>query len=148
MTKLKNLIRLAERGDAGAEFAFITYTPFLMGLLIVGIFFGLVGFWRVGAGYANLVGSQRAAVGSESGAETTQSTLFGKWTNSSVVSSAVNGVDVQPEDRFILSNFNINRTFEFSNFGPWAYAVNSQIESRLERFFPGAPKCDGDGCNE
>ena len=148
MTKLKNLIRRMERGDAGSEFAFITYTPFLMGLLIIGIFFGMLGFWRVGAGYANLVTSQKASVASESSAETTQRTLFGNWTNASTVSSSVGGVGFQEDDRFIVSSFDINRTFEFSNFGPWAYEVNSQIQSRLERFFPGAPKCDGDGCNE
>lgn len=148
MTKHHNLIRRSERGDAGAEFAFITYTPFLLGLLIIGIFFGMLGFWRVGAGYSNLVGAQQAAVASEASAETSQQNTFGSWTNASSTSAGISDVVSQAEDRFILTTFNINRTWEFWNFDPVNYSIGSQIETRLERFFPGAPKCDGDGCNE
>ena len=137
-----------ERGDAGAEFAFIIYTPFLMGLLIIGIFFGMLGFWRVGASYANLAGAQQAAFAGEGASEDTQRTLFGGWSNASTVSGGLSGVDVQADDRFIVAKFGIDRTFEFSNFAPWAYEVNSQIQYRLERFYPGAPKCGDGECNE
>ena len=148
MTKLNNLIRRAERGDAGAEFAFIVYTPFLMGLLIVGIFFGMLGFWRVGAGYANLVGTQKAVTTSDSSGEEVQRAAFGAWTHTDSVSSGITDVTTQAEDRFILASFDIKRTFEFWNFDPINYSVDSQIQARLERFFPGAPKCSGGDCHD
>ncbi len=143
---VRSLLRQVESGSSGGDdFAMITYTPFLVAILMLGIIFGMVGFWRVGASYATQKGAQTGAVAPGTGSNAA-STLFLDWTNASSAPASTFAVNVG--DRFSTANTATSKTFQYGLFGSWIFNIQAQTQTRNERFYPGAPICDGDGCNE
>lgn len=147
--KIRQLARQMQRGD-GDTFAHITYMPFLFGVLLVGIFFGLIGFWRMGVNYAN---DRGAVVGTTSaggaGAGTSASgSAFADWSNASSSPSSAVSVDScgrSAKTTFDNSDKNFRYGYATKAFGPFAAVDTGQAqeERRWERFYPGAPKA---GC--
>lgn len=139
-------VRRAERGDMGGDYAFIVYSPFLLGVLMVGICFALIGFWRIGASYAAQHSAQVGAVNPGS-ATAAQNAYFTDWTGAASVAGGSFGVDAP--NRTTTSAINTQQTFQYMTyFGPWTFEIGGQTMSRSERFYPGKPVCNGDGCDE
>lgn len=147
--KLAWLARNAQRGD-GDTFAHITYMPFLFGVLLLGIFFALVGFWRMGVNYAN---DRGAVVGTTSAGGTgagvsASGSAFINWSNASSAPSSAISVDScgrSARANFNNSQLNFQYGYATNAFGPFSAvsAGQAQEERRVERFYPGAPKA---GC--
>jgi hypothetical protein len=136
----------AESGSSGGDdFAFVAYTPFLLGVLFVGILFGMLGFWRVGASYATQRGTQVGAVAPSRGSATIGD-LYISWSNAQSTPSS--GFGVVEDDRITIGSTDFTRTFEFGPFGQWTFGVGAQTQTRSERFYGGAPNCEDGECNE
>jgi hypothetical protein len=142
---MRNIHRRAERGDVGGEYAFIVYSPFLIGVLMVGICFALIGFWRIGASYAAQRSAQVGAV-NPGQAMTAQSAFLTDWTNAS--SAPAGGFGVNAPNRTATSSVNTRQAFEYLEFGEWTFEIGGQTMTRSERFYPGRPVCNADGCDE
>lgn len=140
------VLRRAERGDMGGDYAFIVYSPFLLGVVMVGICFALIGFWRIGASYAAQHSAQVGAV-NPAGAPAARDAYFTDWTNASSAPGGTFGVDAP--NRTTASAINTQQTFKYMDyFGPWTFQIGGQTQSRSERFYPGKPVCNEDGCDE
>lgn len=135
----------AERGNMDGDYAFIVYSPFMIAVLMVGICFAMIGFWRLGASYSAQRSAQLGAVspGKANGALTA---YFVDWTNASSVAGASFGVDAP--NRTVTAALRTHQTFEYQSFGPWNFGIEGQTLSRSERFYPGKPLCNADGCDE
>ena len=140
------LFRQVESGSSGGDdYAMLTYTPFLISVLLLGVIFGLIGFWRVGASYATERGAHAVAVNPGLGGSAA-STLFLNWTNAS--SAPASGFSPDVAGRFSTIDTNTSKTFQYGLFGAWTFGIDAQTQTRNERFYPGAPKCSGNGCRE
>lgn len=135
-----------ESGSAdGGIYADLQFMPFLFALLLVGLFFMLVGFYRIGANYAS---QQGAVVGSVSPG-TGEAGLKASWWDWTGKKNADSGFVVRPEERSAQTNINTLLNFDFYVFGAWRMPANGQTYTRSERFYPGGPVCtDVDGCHE
>ncbi len=142
---MRNLLRRAEHGSAeGGTFGDIAFIPLLTGLLMVGVFFALLGFWRVGASFATQRSAETGAVASGQGG----ASLASYWSWWGGANPTGGGFVVTPRDRSVRSNVSTSFTFDYLGFGPWTLPINGQTQSRLERFYPGAPICVGQICGE
>jgi hypothetical protein len=145
-TALRTWIRQVEGGSSGGDdFAFVTYGPFLLSILLIGLCFAMIGFWRIGASYATQRGAQVGSV-RPSAAGAAQTSFFVDWTNAG--SAPPSNFAFNPGDRTSTSSLNSTKEFHSYTFGDWSFSVNAQTQTRNERFYPGAPICDGDGCDE
>lgn len=134
-----------ERGSMdGGSFGDIIHIPFLIGMLVVGILFAMIGFWRVGASYSAQVSAQAGSVAPNEG----DGMLTGWWSIWSGDDSTPGDFNVNSGDRAVRSNINTSEDFDFLGFGPWHFTIDAQAQSRSERFYPGQPVCDADGCDE
>lgn len=139
-----------EGGSAEGDFAFTIYTPYLFALLLVGLAFALVGFWRIGAtmsaeraAAANGVSAQgsNAAV-----ARSAQQQAFDTWANA-------RGGDVDlsagPGQRSDTLTFSARATLRTGFLGNWEFTLPGQSERRRERFYSGPAVCESEvNCHE
>jgi len=138
-------LRRAESGNAGGDYAFTVYSTFLIGVMMVGICFALIGFWRIGASYAAQRSAQIGAVAPDKGMPAL-SAFFSDWTGAS---SAPGGFGVDVSSRTAISSINTQQSFQYMDyFGKWTFQIGGQTMSRSERFYPGKPICNEDGCDE
>ena len=139
------LFRRAENGSVeGGTFGELAYMPFLIGLLLVGLVFALIGFWRVGASYAAQYSAQIGAVAPDEGA-TVLTALWNGWSHDDMPTG---GFALEAGDRNVSANIGRSTTFNFYTVGSWDFQIDAQTHSRSERFYPGGPVCDLDSCNE
>lgn len=140
------LLRRIEGGSSGGDdFAFVTYGPFLLAILLIGLCFAMIGFWRIGASYATQRGAQVGSYNPGQASDAQQSFFF-DWTNASSAPST--NFSNQAGDRRSTSTLNSNKEFSSYVFGDWSFDIDAQTQTRSERFYPGAPVCNGDGCDE
>ena len=128
----------------GGSFSDTVFVPFLFGLLLVGLFFALIGFWRVGASYATQLSAQRGSVAPAEG-DDALSALWRIFTNGDVPNG---GFAVDADSRTVQSDISASQTFDQQQFGTWTAPINAQTRTRSERFYPGGPVCDGGTCSE
>jgi hypothetical protein len=124
----------------------ILFIPFLVGLLLFGLIFAMVGFWRVGASYATQRSAQVGSVAPDQG-NGVLSYLWQGWTGSSDTTGSF-GVD--SSGRTVHANIDAAKSFNSNVFGAWMFDVGGggEMHIRSERFYPGQPECDEQGCNE
>ena len=145
--RVRSALRRAECGSADAgTLGDIIYIPYLVGLLLIGLMFALVGFYRVGASYAVQLGSQIGAVSPQNGNAAIAS-YWQTWMNSNTPTDAF---AVDNQDRTVSASVNTSQSFNSNIIGPWQFAINagSNMHVRSERFYPGQPACEGSNCNE
>ncbi len=142
--------RHLEGGSAEGDFAFTIYTPYLFALLLVGLAFALVGFWRIGAtmsaeraAAANGVSAQgsNAAV-----ARSAQQQAFDPWAN-----ARCGDVDLTagPGQRSDTLKFSARATLRTGFLGNWEFTLPGQSERRRERFYSGPAVCESEvNCHE
>jgi len=143
--RLAQAWRQSEGGSIdGGSYADVVYLPFLLALLLLGLFFALVGFWRVGASYSTQTSAQVGAVSPGNGGNVL-TTWWSGWTGGNFPSG---GFALDTSGRAVRSNVETAKTFDFFGFGEWEVPIGGQTSSRSERFYPGRPVCDENGCHE
>ena len=139
------VLRSAQAGSMdGGSYADIVFIPYLVGVLVVGIFFALIGFWRVGASLATQMSAQVGSVAPGEG----DSTLSGAWAIWTNTAGPGTGFSVNSDDRTVSAELNTGQTLDYVGFGPWVMTIDGQTSSRSERFYPGGPVCNGTECGE
>lgn len=128
----------------GGTFGDLAFIPFLTALLMVGLFFALIGIWRVGASFSSQLSADTGAVAPAQGASALQT--YWSWWGGANASGG--GFTLTPENRTVRSNVNTSFTFDYFGFGSWTFGIQGQTQSRSERFYPGAPVCAGATCGE
>jgi hypothetical protein len=140
-----SLLQRVESGSMdGGNYADIVFIPYLVGVLVFGIFIALIGFWRVGASFATQASVQVGSVAPSDG-NATLSGAWAIWTNSNSPSS---GFVLNSAERSVSSGINTGQGLEYFLFGPMPMTINGQSHSRSERFYPGGPVCSGGECDE
>ncbi len=140
-----SVLRKAENGSMdGGTYADIVFIPYLVGILVVGIFFALIGFWRVGASYATQMSVQVGSVAPGEGG----ATLSGTWTLWTNSAGPATGFSLNSAERTVSAELNTEQTLDYVGFGPWVMTIDGQTTSRSERFYPGGPVCNGTECGE
>jgi hypothetical protein len=143
--RVHTLLQRVELGSAdGGSFADTTYMPMLFALMLFGLFIALLGFWRVGASYAT---QQSAIVGAVS-PNTGGAFLEDRWTGWSNGNFPSGGFAVNSGDRSAQADLSTHKTFDFYGLNTLEMPIRAQTHTRSERFYPGGPVCDGDGCDE
>lgn len=139
-----------EGGSAEGDFAFTIYTPYLFALLLAGLAFALVGFWRIGA----TMSAERAAAAngvspqgsSASVARAAQQQAFDTWADAS--GGAV-GLSAGSGQRSDTLTFAARATLRTGFLGNWEFSLPGQSERRRERFYSGPAVCDSEAnCHE
>jgi hypothetical protein len=134
-----------ESGSAdGGTFSDIVFIPYLVGILMLGIFIALVGFWRVGASLASQMSVQVGSVAPTQG----DSTLVGAWNLWTNSAGPSNGFTVNSSQRTVSGQINTSQIFNYLGFGPYSVSISAKTEGRSERFYPGGPVCSGTNCGE
>ena len=140
-----SLIRRAESGSMdGGNFADIVFIPYLVGVLVFGIFIALIGFWRVGASFATQSSVQVGSVAPGEG-NAILGSAWSIWTNSN---SPASGFVLNSSERTVSAGVNTGQGLEYFLFGPMPMTIDGQSHSRSERFYPGGPVCSGGQCDE
>ena len=143
---LRSLIRKVESGSSGGDdYGMTLHVPFLLAVLFIGLVFGMIGFWRVGASYATQNGTQTGGV-APGRANSTIGAFYTAWSNAQSVPSS--NVNVFTGDRRTVGTMSTNKNFDLGLFGNWTLGLGAQTQSRSERFYPGAPQCADGDCNE
>ena len=131
---LRQLVRHAERGD-GETFAFIEYTTFIWIILLGGLIFAMLGFWRVGASYSNDYGVGVGTLYTDrTKGSDKQNREFSLFTGNALSGSST----FAPAYNQRMWTGGINNATNELVFG---YQINSQTKTRSERFFPGQYVC-------
>jgi hypothetical protein len=139
-----------EGGSAEGDFAFTVYTPYLFALLLVGLAFALVGFWRVGA----TMSAERAAAAngvsaqgsSASVAQAAQQQAFDTWANAR---GGQVGLSAGPGQRSDKLTFSARAMLRTGFLGDWQFSLPGQSERRRERFYSGPAVCESEAsCHE
>ena len=135
--------RRLEGGSAEGEFAFTIYTPYLFALLLVGLAFALVGFWRIGA----TMSAERAAAANgvsaqgsnASVAQAVQQQALDTWANAR---GGQVGLSAGPGQRSDTLTFSARATLRTGFLGNWEFSLPGQSERRRERFYSGPAVCE------
>ena len=139
------LLRRMESGSAdGGTFADIQFTPMLFALVVVGLFFALIGFYRVGASFSTQEGALVGAASPGTG----QAMLTSSWIDWTRSNGPSNGFAVMPASRAVQTNLSTSGTFDYMGLGAWTMQILGQTYTRSERFYPGGPVCNGSNCSE
>jgi hypothetical protein len=139
------ILHKAENGSMdGGAFADVAFIPYLIGVMIVGIFFALVGFWRVGASLSTQISAQAGSVAAADG-NAALSAVWQLWTRDS---GPAGGFSVNPTDRSVNAELLTGRDMDYLMFGLWQMPIGAQSQSRMERFYPGGPECSDGVCDE
>lgn len=141
---LSALHRFEHGSVEGGIFADLVFMPMLFVLVIMGLFFALIGFYRIGASYAT---QQSALIGSVSPG-TGQQALSTSWLNWTTYAGPDYGFSYNPSTRSAQSTLNTSGTFEYYGLGPWIMQIMGHTYTRSERFYPGGPVCNGTSCSE
>lgn len=128
----------------GGAFADVAFIPYLIGVMIVGIFFALIGFWRVGASFSAQISAQAGSVSAADG-DVALSASWQLWTQDDGPAS---GFSVNPTDRSVNAELHTGRDLDYLMFGGWQLPIGAQSQSRVERFYPGGPECSDGVCDE
>lgn len=145
MQRARALLRHVESGsmDAGST-GDILFIPFLVTLVLIGLMVTMVGFWRVGSSYATQRSAQVGSVSPEQGDALLRGIWEG-WTGGNMPAGgfAVNG-------RSVSSSIGAQSSFNMNLMGSYDFSVGAggQLRVRSERFYPGQPVCDDEGCDE
>ncbi len=135
--------RHLEGGSAEGEFAFTIYTPYLFALLLVGLAFALVGFWRIGA----TMSAERAAAANGVSAQgsnasvalAVQQQALDTWANAR---GGQVGLSAGPGQRSDTLTFSARATLRTGFLGNWEFSLPGQSERRRERFYSGPAVCE------
>jgi len=141
------LLRRVESGSMeGGTYAEIAYEPFFIAIVLLGVIFAMLGFWRVGASYATQTAAQIGAVAPSEG-NTALADVWVAWTHANAPS---NGFQVDVEGRTVSAHLSTSASFNSNIFGPLTFAITAgtNTATRSERFYPGQPVCDENGCHE
>ena len=145
-SRIRPWLRKAESGSMeGGNFGDLLFTPYLIGLMLVGLIFALVGFWRVGASYATQRSAQIGAVSPEDGSAALNAFWQG-WSNNSVPRG---GFTVDEANKTVSANIDAQASFQYADFANWAFDIQSggHMHIRSERFYGGGGVCDANGCD-
>jgi hypothetical protein len=143
-------LRLLERGDSGENFSFIQYTLFMFSLVLVGIVFAMIGFWRVGAVASNERAAYYSSISSTYNVQSGQQAAFFGFTGGS---GSVGSVQTTA-DRITDVRMTTGSTYQHQlnngnfSFGRWDFVVAGGAAKRVERFYAGPPPCASQDCNE
>ena len=139
-------LRRLEMGSAD-NFGFIGYSVHMWFVLMMGLIFAFVGFYRIGANYANDYGVRIGATytGDAKGEER-QEFFLGQFTNTT--HDCLDCYSALPTERQAQGGFTnqsgIPALFNIQGV-PDNFDINAQSRVRLERFYPGPAKCDAVG---
>jgi hypothetical protein len=135
----------AEEGSMdGGTTSDILFIPFLVALLMFGLLFALVGFWRVGASYATQRSAQVGSVDPDQG-NSTLSAIWHGWSSSDPTSA---GFNLEAHNRSVRANIGTGIDQPNPMFGNQQFGLTAQTRTRSERFYPGGPICSGGQCDE
>jgi hypothetical protein len=138
-------IRRIEGGSMdGGSFGDIIHMPLMISLLVLGLMVAMVGFWRVGASYSAQRSAQAEAVAPDAG-EGVMSQLLSGWLGGN---TAQGEVEIDIANRSVRVAVDDARTVDAKLLGAWQAEVPANSRIRAERFYPGEPVCDADGCEE
>jgi hypothetical protein len=138
------LVRRMESGNVDGIFADLQFIPMLFALVVVGLFFALIGFYRVGASFATQEGALVGAASPGTG----QQMLTSSWIDWTLGNGPSDGFVVISADRAVQTNLSTSGTFDYLGLGPWTMQILGQTYTRSERFYPGGPVCNGNNCSE
>lgn len=143
-------LRLEGGSAEGGELGFALYTPSLFLLMLAGVAFALIGFWRSGA----TMSAERAAAANAvasggsnaSAARAVQADAFATWASASGGDAVL---VAGPGRRSDTLSFAAEAEFRTGLFGVWTFALPGQGSARRERFYAGPPVCPaGEACHE
>jgi hypothetical protein len=142
----KQLLRQLELGSA-ENFGFIGYSAHMWFVLMMGLIFAFVGFYRIGANYANDYGVRIGATYSgDAKGEERQEFFLGQFTNTT--HDCFDCYSALPTERQAQGGFTnqsgLPALFNIQGV-PDNFDINAQSRVRLERFYPGPAKCDSGG---
>lgn len=143
---LKQWVRKLQTGTAD-DFGFLAYTTYIWFVLMMGLIFAFVGFYRIGANYANDYGVRIGALYRDDVVgETKQEQFLGQFTGNSV--DCPDCYDTVSTERMAQGGFTAQSSIPamFHIQGVSAnFDIKAQSRVRLERFFPGPAKCNVSG---
>lgn len=152
MPRSRHRLRLRLEGGSaeGGELAFTVYTPVLFALLLVGVAFALIGFWRSGATMSAERGAAANGVApggsSAATAGAAQADAFETWAGASGGRTAL---EAGPGYRSDTLTFAAEAELRTGLLGAWTFALPGQGAARRERFYAGPPVCPpGEACHE
>jgi hypothetical protein len=139
------LLRRLESGSMdGGSFGDIVHMPLMISLLVLGLMVAMVGFWRVGASYSAQRSAQTEAVTPSAG-DGVMTQLLRNWIGGDPGQGDVN---VDAANRTVWATVDDARTVDAKLLGAWQAEIPANTRIRSERFYPGQPVCDADGCYE
>ena len=139
------LLRSAESGSTdGGTLPDIIFMPMLFALVLMALFFTLIGFYRIGASYASQQGALVGAVSPGTGDQALTSS-WNNWTNKDFPGG---GFAYDPTTRSAEANLSTSQIFDYWGLGPWIIGITGHTYTRSERFYPGGPVCHGTNCTE
>jgi len=147
LARFRSLLRRVESGSMeGGTYAEIVYEPFFITIVLLGVILAMVGFWRVGASYAAQTAAQIGAVAPSEG----NAALADVWVAWTQANAPTNGFQVDVEGRTVRARISTSASFNSNMFGPLTFAITAgtNTSTRSERFYPGQPVCDVNGCHE
>ena len=122
----------------------IIFMPMLFALVLMALFFTLIGFYRIGASYATQQGALVGAVSPGTGDQALTSS-WNNWTNKDFPGG---GFAYDPTTRSAEANLSTSQIFDYWGLGPWIIGITGHTYTRSERFYPGGPVCYGTNCTE
>ena len=123
----------------GDHFGVIWYQALMFMVLMLGISFGMLGFLRIGASYANDIATRTGAVVTNTPDELRafQVRLFESFTGGSMPSYDASSVVFEDYASSRMVFARLTTTTDFVN----GMSISAQSQVREERFFPGREKC-------
>jgi hypothetical protein len=142
---LLRLWRSAEGGSMdGGTLPDIIFMPMLFALVMMALFFTLLGFYRIGASYAAQQGALVGSVSPGTG-DTALSSSWFNWTNKNFPGG---DFSYDPASRSAEASLSATQTFDYLGLGPWIFGITGHTYTRSERFYPGGPVCHDANCTE
>lgn len=140
------LIARLEHGD-GDTFATTVYTPLLFGLLVLGVFFAIIGLARAGAAAATERGAYAGATDAVGTAEglARQRSFFEGFTGGY---SAGTYFAYDPARRSGVLVISRAQRWAAPYYAAGETTEDAQVEQRFERFYAGPADCRSGECRE
>ena len=140
------IARRCERGD-GDSFATTVYTPVLFGLLVLGVFFAIIGLARASAAAATERGAYAGATDAAGTSEglARQRSFFDGFTGGQSAGAAY---AYDPARRTGVLVFSRPQSWAAPYFRAGVTSEDAQVEQRFERFYAGPADCRSGECRE
>jgi hypothetical protein len=121
------------------QYGMLWYQSYLFVVLLLGLVFGMVGFWRLGASFANDLATRNGAITTSTPDDIRawQVTLFEGFTGGDIASYDASSVEYS---ELVTNRMVFSRLSTHSDWAGGLY-VGAQSQVRDERFFPGREKC-------